>query len=137
MKNLRKLFFVLLFAVVLLTACGKKDEPTNNTNTDNDKYLSISTTELVVPKGETKTFDIVIKNAVGKFDITTGDNSIATVDKDSIWLEAIEEESDTKTITISGVEVGNTEITVNLSDVAAFDTEKELTGSYKINVKVE
>ena len=137
MKKLSKLFLVLLFMVVLLTACGKKDEKTNNTNTDNDKYLSISTTNLTIKKGETKTVDVTATNAVGRFDVVSNDSNIVSIDKDSIWLESIDEESDTKTITVTGMEVGNAEITINLADVAAFDTEKELTGSYTINVTVE
>ena len=145
----RKGLFLGIMVVVcglLLTGCGKKndvdvdvnnggnDKPNTTVSTD---YLSISTTDLVVPVGSTATFDISLKNAVGRFDVTVADTNIATVDEDKVWIESVDETTDVKTITVTGNQAGTTQIVVSLADVATYDTEEELTGTYKINVTVK
>ncbi len=127
-----KWFVFIVIGVLLLTGCGKK-----KSDGGNEKYISLSSTNLTIKKGSTQTFDLSLSNAVGLFNISSNNSSIVTVDNDTVWLEAIDVETDTKTITVSGNEVGSTEIVISLSDVATYDTEKTLTGSYTINVKVE
>ena len=138
MKNIKWFIFIIV-GVLLLTGCGKKSEENNNSGkiSINDKYISLSSKDLTIKKGETGEVNITISKAVGLFNISSSNKNIANVDKESLWLEAIEEDTDTKTITVSGSEVGNTQIVITLADVASFDTEEELTGSYTINVKVE
>ena len=99
--------------------------------------LSVSTTNLVIKKGETASFDIALVNAVGRIDVIPTDEDIANVTEKNIWLESVSDEEDRKTIFVTGVEVGNTTISIELEDVAVFDTEEQLSGSTTINVTVE
>ena len=145
MKNLKNkkmllVTFMIIGSVLLLTGCNKQNNEPVPTNTDTkteEKYFSVSTTNLTIPVGSTETFDITLKNAVGRVDVTSNDTSIALVDEEKLWIEGIGQKIDKATVTVTGNEVGETQIIVNLADVAAFDTEEEITGSYTINVTVK
>ena len=143
------MFIAVISSCLLLTGCGKKDNVdvnnggNNNGNnekivdTKNGDYFDISTTDLVVPLGSTNTFNISLKNAVGLFGIIVNDSNIVSVDEEKLWVESIDENKDIKEITVTGKEVGTTQITVTLADVTSYDTEEELTGTYTINVTVK
>ena len=132
-----KLFIFIVVGVVLFTGCGKKNEQNSNNSAINSKYINLSSTDIKVKNGSTKTFDIVLSKAVGLFSLSSTDDSVATVDEEKVWLEAIGKDTDTKTVVVKGNKIGNTQIVINLADVATFDTEEELFGSYTINVMVE
>ena len=93
--------------------------------------ISPNTKSVTVNKGGSATFKITANNAVGRVDISSSDNSIATVNKSSEWLE-----NDSVTVTVTGVSVGNVTIVVALTDAATFD-EEELTGTYAVSVVVK
>jgi len=102
------------------------------------KNLTISSANLTVAKGATVNLSISLKNAVGRVDVTSSNSNIASVSEDKIWLESLDNTTpDKKTITVRGVNTGTTTITVNLKDVASFDTIIPITGSLKVNVTVK
>ena len=144
---------IVVAAVVIIAAVGafllfKKSDGGENKPTDNPnqpgesanlgEFFSVSTKDLVIPAGGTGEFSITLKNAVGRIDVASSDEEIATASESNIWLESIDNNNvDTKTITVTGVTSGTTTITVDLSDVASFETEEQLTGTIVINVTVE
>ena len=130
--------FVAIGAYLFTTNNNKESEVTKKPKETEVENFSVSTTNLVIPKGETAEFSVSLKNAVGRIDIESGDVNTATVSDDKIWLESLDSGSeDKKVITVTGVETGTTHVVVQIKDVAKFDTEEELTGSVVIDVTVE
>ena len=121
-------------------------------NTLNPKYVAVSTQSLTVKKGETVTFKVKANNAAGVFAISSSNTGIAKVDKDSLWLDGVDEDSGKpywaeKTVTVTGVAAGTTKIVV-IPDpeqgAASYDikpgTTDELisiTGKAEINITVK
>ena len=101
-----------------------------------DDYVSVSANNLMINTGSTGEFDIIIKGAVGRIDLTSDSDNIM-ISEDSIWLESIDENPDKKTITVTALDKGSGKINVKLTDVAIFETEEVLNGSLVINVNVE
>ena len=79
-----------------------------------------------------------MSNAAGAITIKSSNPSVADVNMSQEFMDSTSESSkDTKTITVTGKEVGTATITVTLSDVATYDTVKSLSGSYTITVNVK
>ena len=91
--------------------------------------VNVSKTSLTINKGNTATFNIVGDNCAGKITITSGDATIASVNKSTEWIE-----NETITVTVSALKAGTTTITVGV-DVATFD-EEELIETKTISVTV-
>lgn len=89
-----------------------------------------STTNLIVKKGETAVFVITATNATGKINISSADTSVASVNKETEWIE-----NSAIIVTVTGNEYGTTTISVDLTDAATFDSEL-LESTYNINVTV-
>lgn len=128
---------LIVFMGLLITGCGKKEEQESSGVIDNSKYLSLSSTDVVVPLNSTGSFDISITKAVGRFDIISNDETIASVDESVLWLESFSSNVETQTVLINGNKVGTTQIMVKLYDVAPIDVDGKLEGIYTINVRVE
>ncbi len=123
---------VAIIAFVLTRGSNEPIAPVEESN------LNVSTKELTINRGETAEFYITLKNAVGRIDVTSSNESIASVSEDKVWLESISNDiEDQKVITVTGLETGYTSIIVSMKDVASFDSEQELTGSMVINVTVK
>ena len=110
---------------------GKKDNPTSIRN------VSISTSDLVIEEGSTKDFNISIKNAVGRVDLSFNDNDVASVEENTMWLESLSDKEIKETVSVTGKKAGTTQLVIKLADVATFDTEEQLTGSLIVNVTVK
>lgn len=93
-------------------------------------YISVSPTILTIEKDTSKTFTITAFNAIGDVAISSNNNDIAKVNM-SEWSTGMVDEKATKTdsITVTGVSVGTTTITV-VVDGATFDSE-DLSGQTK------
>lgn len=92
--------------------------------------VTISTTNLTIEQGKNAVFTITGSDCAGRVDITSANSSIANVNSNSVWLD-----NNTSSITVTGALVGNTNIIVNLIDVASGDL-KSITGTYNVNVNV-
>lgn len=112
--------------------------PTQSGGKVDSKYVKVSTTSLSVKKGSTAKFDIIMSNAAGAITIKSSNPNVADVNMSQEFMDSTSESSkDTKTVTVTGKEVGTATITVTLSDVATYDTVKSLSGSYTITVNVK
>ena len=112
-------------------------------STFNKSYVNISTQTLTVNKGATAKFKVKLYNAVGLFAIKTS-NGGATVDKSTLWLDGLTEDTGEpywaeKEVTVTGVTPGTTQIVItpDTAGIATYDTEKELSGSHTIVVTVK
>lgn len=93
--------------------------------------ISISATNLNIPKGSSATFTITTNNALGRIDISSTNPDIASVSDSKLFLDM-----ETGTITVNGISVGTTTIKIYAYDVTGYDYE-DLTGKeYTINVNV-
>ena len=93
--------------------------------------ITVSTTNIRIIKGTSSSFKITANNAAGRVDISSSDSTVATVSTSSLFLDM-----QTETVTVKGNKIGNTTITVYLSDATTYD-EESLTGKqYIINVVV-
>ena len=92
--------------------------------------INVSTNNLNITRGSSRTFTVRANNSVGRVDISSSNSSVASVNVTNKWLE-----NDSVTVTVKAVGNGSAKITVNLSDVATFDGQ-ELKGSYTVNIKV-
>ena len=81
--------------------------------------------------GETSTFVVKADNAAGRIDFKTSNPNIVTLSSEKEWFD-----KDSKTITVTAVGEGSATITVELTDVATYDSEP-LTNTYTIDVKVK
>lgn len=99
-------------------------------------YISSSTNSLTIEQGSTKTFTITAYNAIGDVSIRSNNTNIAKVNSSS-WETGMVEEKQTKkgTITVSGVSIGTTTITLNI-DAATFDGEDLSEQTQTININV-
>lgn len=93
--------------------------------------VSISTNSLNITKGESKTFTITSNNSAGRIDISSTDNSIASVSKSSTFLDMTSD-----TITVTANSVGTTTIKVYIADMTTYDDEDLSGKTYTINVNV-
>ena len=115
MKGLRKILFTLLLIIPgIVLAAGS---------------VTVNKTSVSVEEGKSVTIAVAAKNAAGKVTISSGDKSIATVDKASEWVE-----NQTLNVTIKGVKAGTTKVTV-VVDAATFD-EEVIKKTYTVNVTV-
>ena len=109
--------------------------------------FDVTPSSASIQTGGTTTFQVKVSNAMGKFKITSSNESIAKVtnygvnDADLngnvIWIE--ETEGGTKTVTVTvtaGSQGGSATISVNAYDVVDFVTEGEITGTKKFTVNV-
>jgi len=100
-------------------------------------YISPSTGSLTIEQGSTKTFTITAYNAIGDVSISSNNSSVASVNT-SFWETGIvgENETRTGTITVSGVSVGSTTLTLTI-DGATFDEDPQsLAGVRTITINV-
>ena len=93
--------------------------------------VSISTNSLNITKGESKTFTISANNSAGRIDISSTDNSIASVSKSSTFLDMTSD-----TITVTANNVGTTTIKVYIADMTTYDDEDLSGKTYFISVNV-
>lgn len=102
--------------------------------------VRVSTNNISVTPGGTATFTISADNAAGKVSISSSDPSIATASISNKGNEDSDNEmfldKDSRTITVTGVSVGEATITVTLDDVATYDNEDLSEKTYTINVTV-
>lgn len=94
--------------------------------------VSVSRTNISLTKGQNANFVITANNAVGRVDISSSNNNIASVSSDKIWVE-----NNRTTITVKGNAVGSTTIKVKITDVTTFDDENLSGTTYTINVNVK
>lgn len=92
--------------------------------------IKVSTTNVNVVKGRNATFTITANNAAGRVDVVSS-SGLIKLSTNSIWLD-----NNSQAITVTGLSLGSSTITVTLKDVATYD-EEVLTGSYTINVNVK
>lgn len=98
--------------------------------------VSVSPSSLTIEQGSSKTITISAYNTIGDVTISSSNVSIATVSS-SFWGTGMVDEGQTKTgtITVKGINVGTSTITLNI-DAATFDGE-DLSGqtkTIKVNV---
>lgn len=81
--------------------------------------FSVSTLDITLRPGESTTFSITASNSAGKIDLSTSDADIASIDKETIFLDM-----DSEDITIKANSIGTTTITVSASsNFATYDEE--------------
>lgn len=94
--------------------------------------INVSTYNLNVTEGSSASFRISASNAAGRVDISSSNNSIASVSSSSIFLD-----NQSETITVRGLKTGTTTIKVVVTDGTTYDDE-DITGrTYTINVSVK
>ena len=116
MNKIRYLVFVLaviLFPVHVLAAGD----------------VTINKSSIVIDQGGKASFNITASNSAGRMIISSGNNSIVTVDKTNEWVE-----NQTLTVNVTGVSPGNTSINISVN-AATFD-EEVINKTYTINVTV-
>lgn len=93
-------------------------------------YISVSPSSLTIEQGSSKTFTISAYNTIGDVTIHSNNSGIASVNTNG-WATGMVDEKQTKTglITVKGISVGTTTITLVL-DAATFDSE-DLSGQTK------
>ena len=108
------------------------------------KYVNVSTQSVSINKGGTASVKVKLKNAAGLFAVKSSNTGIATVNKDTVWLDGVDEDSGEpywaeKEFVITGTSSGTTTIVITPGDagIATYDTSKELTGKIVINVQVK
>lgn len=92
--------------------------------------ITVNPTSLSIQKGNIVAFKITAENCAGRVDVSTSDNSIASVNKTSIFLD-----NSTETIIVTGVNDGNATLTVQITDVTDYDL-KPVTGTKSVPVYV-
>ena len=119
MNKILKLFFVLIVCLlpIEVLAIGS---------------VKVNTKDITILKGETSTFSIEVENAVGRIDIVSSNDKIASVSDKFCFLDM-----ESKTITVNGLMPGNTVIRVINSDVSTYDSEDISNNVYTINVIVK
>lgn len=92
--------------------------------------ISVSSSNISMKIGETKTFTIKANNAAGRVDIFSNNKNIATVSKSNAFLDM-----NSITVKVTAKSVGTTKIEIKLTDVATYDSEV-LSGTKTINITV-
>lgn len=107
-------------------------------------YINVSTQTITVNKGATAKFKIKLNNAAGLFAIKSSNGGVATVDKATLWLDGVDEDTGKpywaeKEVTVTGVSSGTAQIVItpDSAGIATYDTQKELGGSHTIVVTVK
>lgn len=100
----------------------------------------LSTTSMNLKADQTEGFTIGTEIGAGRIDITSSDETVATVDKEAIFLDKSQSTSgpDEASVTVTAIGVGSATITITTTDFADFDTLESLNGITKtIDVVVE
>ena len=93
--------------------------------------ITVSTSDLNINEGNSKTFTIKANNAAGRVDISSSNTSVATVSKSSVFLD-----NNSVTITVKGKSTGTANISIKMTDVATYDGDV-LSGNKTILVTVK
>lgn len=96
--------------------------------------ISVSTRNINLGPNESKTFTISATNLAGRVDISTSNESVASISSTKEFFDTSLNAS-SATITVTGKSVGTATIKVASSDVETFDGET-ITASYTITVNV-
>lgn len=122
------LFGLMFFGISNVMAAGSVD---------------VSTLSLKIESGKTKTFDIVVTNAIARANITSLNTSVATVNPNGKWISPMDgagkENLETVTVTAVGAVGTKTTIEVEIYDASTFDETpiKLASNSNKIIKKIE
>ena len=146
-KSKLKKLIIFILAVIVVTVVGVLlYNKLHSSSQDNQGYLitnevKVSTKSLTLNKGETKTFTITMSKAAGIIDIASS-NNLVTVSSDNsdcngtkCFYDAITDDVSIE-YKVVGVETGDSQINITLSDVLTTD-EKQVTGSSVIEVSVK
>lgn len=93
---------------------------------------SISSSSKTVQVGKDTSFSITAKNCGGRFNISSSNKEIATVNKSSIWVE-----SGSGSVTITGIKAGTATITIKPVDVSNINSDPVSLKSKQIKVTVK
>ncbi len=96
--------------------------------------ISVSTRNINLAPNESKTFTVSVTNAAGRVDISTSNESVASISSTKEFFDTSLNAS-SATITVTGKSVGTATIKVASNDVETFDGEA-INTSYTINVSV-
>ena len=92
--------------------------------------ISVSSSNLSITEGSSKTFTIKASNAAGRIDISTSNKNVISINKSSEFLD-----NSSVTVTVKALKKGTATITIKLTDVATYDRE-ELTGARTVKITV-
>ena len=96
--------------------------------------VSVNPRSLNIVKGSSANITLSYNNVAGSIDVTNSNSSIASISASNFFVDtSLSGTSDT--LTVTGLNVGSTTITIKLTDVATF-ADEELTGEYKVTVNV-
>lgn len=113
---MKKIIYILLLLLIILPV-----------NVFAIGTVKPSVASLTVEKGKTATFKIIFTNAAGFGTITSADTNIATTDINR--FESGEGTTNAEiTVTVTGVNVGTTSISLKTTDAASFDPVEDLSG---------
>ena len=115
MKNIKKFLGLILLIPSFVDAAGS---------------INVSSSNLSMKVGETKTFTITANNAAGRVDISSTNTSVATVSTSNYFLDM-----NSVKITVTAKSAGTAKVNVVLTDVATYDSEV-ISGTKVINITV-
>ena len=105
--------------------------------------VKVSTNNLVLARGESKTFTITVSGAAGVIEVNPSNGSLVTVSTTSgdcneskCFYDAPTGSESSIDYTITGVDVGDATVDIVIADVLTYD-EVPVTGSGSVNVTVE
>ena len=113
-------FIIMVLALMLIFPCA----------TSASGGISISTGNISMNQGSSKTLTVTATNAFGRVDISSSNPAVATVSLGRVFLD-----NNSATVTIYGAGVGSAVIYVKSIDVATYDSEV-VTSNYAVNVNV-
>lgn len=93
--------------------------------------ITVSPGSLSITEGGKATFSIKASNAAGRVDISSSNNSVATVSMSNTWVE-----NGSVSVSVTAKSVGSATISVKITDAATFDGEA-LSGTRTVNVTVK
>lgn len=116
--------YVTLIILILLLGC-------TNCNATTVGSFSVTPTAKELKVGDTAKITIALNNCEGQFTISSSDNSVAVVDKNSEWIEG------SLTVTVTAKKQGNATISVVATSVADNQPEPEdVVGTKSVNITV-
>ncbi len=123
MKNIKKSILILLVAVISMFLFQLKSEAAS---------FSVSGKQNLTV-GETTTFTLSVSDALGKFTITSSDNSVISISGDTVpWFEGTGSHS----VTLKANKAGKATITATATNASNTAGTQDLTGSKSVTITV-
>lgn len=120
-KNIKKIYlFIIIFLSIMLY-----------NSVVSAASFSASASKTTLEKGKNATITITAKECGGRFDITSSNSSVVSVNESNKWVE-----NGSSSVTITAKEAGTATITIKATSVASTDA-KDITGNKKISITVK